>query len=177
VITAAFDVHYPVAGGAYAAVVVGADERFAAIVAEHVVFLPAVAAYQPGSFFARELPALRAALAIAGNVDLLVIDGYVDLDPHGRPGLGAHLHTATGLPVIGVAKTAFRTATHARAVLRGSSAKPLYVTVAGFDLDGAVGMVRSMAGSFRLPDALRRVDALARREQASTPSTPSTPST
>jgi deoxyribonuclease V len=168
---AAFDVHYPVAGGAYAAVVVGADERFAAIVAEHVVYLPTVAAYQPGAFFVRELPAIRAALAVAGDVDLLVIDGYVDLDPHGRPGLGAHLHAATGLPVIGVAKTAFRTATQARPVLRGSSAKPLYVTVAGLDLDEAARKVTSMAGSFRLPDALRRVDALARRERATAPST------
>jgi deoxyribonuclease V len=171
--TAAFDVHYPVAGGAYAAVVVGADERFAAIVGEHVVFLPTVAAYRPGAFFVRELPAIGAALAVAGDLDLLVIDGYVDLDPHGRPGLGAHLHAATGLPVIGVAKTSFRTATHARPVLRGSSSKPLYVTVAGFhlDLDEAARMVRSMAGSFRLPDALRRVDALARRERATTVST------
>jgi deoxyribonuclease V len=165
----AFDVHYPAAGGAYAAVVVGADERFAATVAEHVVFLPVVAAYQPGSFFVRELPAIRAALAVAGDLDLLVIDGYVDLDPDGRPGLGAHLHDATGRPVIGVAKTAFRTATHARPVLRGLSAKPLYVTVAGLDPDEAARVVTSMAGTFRLPDALRRVDALARRERVTAP--------
>jgi deoxyribonuclease V len=167
----AFDVHYPVSGGAYAAVVVGPDARFATLVAEHVVFLPTVAAYQPGAFFRRELPALEAALAVAGPLGLLVIDGYVDLDPNGRPGLGAHLHAATGLPVIGVAKTAFRTATHARPVLRGSSAKPLYVTAGGLDLDEAARAVTSMAGSFRLPDALRRVDALARRERATVPST------
>ena len=33
------------------------------------------------------------------------IDGYVDLDPRGRPGLGAHLHARLKVPVIGVAKT------------------------------------------------------------------------
>jgi len=61
------------------------------------------------------------------------------------------------------------TATHARPVLRGLSAKPLYVTVAGLDPDEAARVVTSMAGTFRLPDALRRVDALARRERVTTP--------
>jgi deoxyinosine 3'endonuclease (endonuclease V) len=34
-----------------------------------------------------------------------MVDGYADLDPCGRPGLGAHAHAEFGLPVIGVAKT------------------------------------------------------------------------
>jgi deoxyribonuclease V len=51
--------------------------------------------------------------AINGRLHLLIIDGYVDLDPAGTPGLGAHLHAHTGLPIIGVAKTVFRAATHA----------------------------------------------------------------
>lgn len=61
-----------------------------------------------------------------------MVDGYVDLDPGGRPGLGARLHAGLGggVPVIGVAKTAFRTATHAAQVIRGHSARPLYVTAA-----------------------------------------------
>jgi deoxyinosine 3'endonuclease (endonuclease V) len=48
-----------------------------------------------------------------GRLGLLVIDGYVDLDPCGGPGLGAQAHAAFGVPVIGVAKTRFRTASHA----------------------------------------------------------------
>jgi deoxyribonuclease V len=76
----------------------------------------------------------------------LVIDGYVDLDPGGRPGLGAHAHSALGVPVIGVAKTRFRTASHAAQVLRGSSARPLFVTTAGMPVAQAVGLVRRMAG-------------------------------
>jgi len=60
-----------------------------------------------------------------------VIDGYADLDPDGRPGLGAHVHAEFGMPVIGVAKSRFRTATHAVPVQRGSSVRPLFITAAG----------------------------------------------
>ena len=93
---------------------------------------------------------------------LLIVDGYTDLDPGGRPGLGAHAHAEFGVPVIGIAKTAFRTATHAIPVMRGeSSARPLYVTAAGMPRHQAADLVRHMAGRHRLPDALRRADALA----------------
>ena len=87
---------------------------------------------------------------------------YADLDPGGRPGLGARAHAEFGVPVIGVAKSAFRTATHAVPVLRGTSARPLYVTAAGMPRIEAADLVRRMAGRHRLPDALRRADALAR---------------
>ncbi len=127
--------------------------------------MPAVLRYRPGELFLRELPPLRAVLAQVRNLGLLVIDGYVDLDPGGRPGLGAHAHAAFSVPVIGVAKTRFRTASHAAEVLRGSSARPLFVTAAGIPLAQAADLVRRMAGPFRLPDALRRVDVLARTGQ------------
>ena len=91
-----------------------------------------------------------------------MVDGYADLDPDGRPGLGAHAHAEFGIPVIGVAKSAFRTATHTIPVLRGTSARPLFVTAAGMPRTDAADLVRHMAGRFRLPDALRRVDVLAR---------------
>jgi len=64
---------------------------------------------------------LRALLEDLSGLGLLVVDGYADLDPGGRPGLGAHAHAEFGIPVIGVAKSRFRTATHAVPVLRGSS--------------------------------------------------------
>ena len=66
------------------------------------------------------------------------------------------------VPVIGVAKSAFRTATHAVPVLRGTSARPLFVTAAGMPRADAAELVRHMAGRFRVPDALRRADHLAR---------------
>ena len=159
---AAVDVHYPAIGGARAALVLAPDPRFAEIVEERVCWLPEVAPYQPGRFFVRELPALRAVLADAGPLALVVIDGYVDLDPHRRPGLGTRLYDQVRIPVVGVAKTAFRTATHAIAVRRGSAVRPLYVTAAGIAAEQAATLVAGMAGPYRLPDALRRVDALAR---------------
>ena len=61
----------------------------------------------------------------------------------------------------GVAKSAFRTAIHAVPVLRGTSARPLFVTPAGMPRDDAADLVRHIAGRFRLPDALRRADTLA----------------
>jgi deoxyribonuclease V len=166
----AVDVHYPLAGGASAALVVAADQRFAAIVGEHVARQPDAAPYRPGSFYLRELPAIRTVLATADDdLDLLVIDGYVDLDPGGRPGLGARLHAELAIPVIGVAKTSFRTATHAAAVRRGDATRPLYVTAAGTTVEQAADLVTQMAGRYRLPDALRRADALARAGQLDRP--------
>jgi deoxyribonuclease V len=160
---AATDVHYLPFGGARAALVMASDVAFSSIVSEETVMVPDVAPYQPGAFFRRELPPLRAVLANAiAAVELLVIDGYVDLDPDGRPGLGAHAHEEFGVPVIGVAKTGFATAVHALPVLRGRSARPLFVTAAGIPVADAADLVRAMAGKYRLPDALRRVDALAR---------------
>ncbi|MEH1127750.1 endonuclease V [Micromonospora sp. CPCC 206061] len=158
---AAVDVHYPADGSANAAMVVAADRTFSSIVDEYTAHLPSVPPYQPGAFFLRELPALRAVFAQAGVVDLVVVDGYVDLDPNGRPGLGAHVHHEMDVPVVGVAKTAFHSATHAVEVRRGGT-RPLYVTAAGLPLDEAAALVQAMAGSHRLPDALRRVDSLAR---------------
>ena len=84
---AAADVHYPSSGGARAALVLASDAKFSTIVAENTVFVEHVAPYRPGEFYLRELSALRAVLVGHDGVELLVIDGYVTLDPDGRPGL------------------------------------------------------------------------------------------
>ena len=120
------------------------------------------AAYQPGEFYRRELPPLQAVIPASDRLALIVVDGYVDLDAAGRPGLGAHVHAELGVPVIGVAKTPFRTATHAAQVFRGRSGRPLYVTAAGIPVADAAHLVDEMAGSFRMPDALKLADRLAR---------------
>jgi deoxyribonuclease V len=159
---AAVDVQYLDAGGARAAAVLADDPAFATIVASHVAHLVTVAQYEPGAFYLRELPAIEAVLALAPPVGLLIVDGYVDLDPDGRPGLGAYVHEALGIPVVGVAKTAFRTATHAVRVLRGTSTRPLFVTAAGMSTVDAARLVRTLAGPHRIPAALKQVDALAR---------------
>ena len=165
---AAVDVQYLPAGDARAALVLATTQAFADIAAERVVWVAAVAAYEAGSFWKRELPCIRAVLAGVPGVELLVVDGYVDLHPNGQPGLGAYAHSAFGVPVVGVAKSRFATATHAVPVVRGASGafRPLYVTAAGLPVQDAADMVRAMAGRYRLPDALRRVDALARGQNA-----------
>jgi len=159
---AAADVHYLDSGGARAAAVVAADATFTHVLAEYTALAPEVLPYQPGEFYLRELPPLRAVLHGIAGLGLLVVDGYADLDPDGRPGLGAHAHNEFAIPVIGVAKSAFRGATHAIAVRRGTSARPVFVTAAGMSRTDAAGLVQNMAGRFRIPDALRRADALAR---------------
>jgi deoxyribonuclease V len=154
-------VYYPDSGGATAALVAAPDPAFATVTAERVVHLAEVAAYRPGAFYERELPAI-AAVVDGHDLDLLLVDGYVTLDPAGRAGLGQHVHHALRVSVIGVAKTAFRGATHAIEVCRGGSRRPLYVTAAGLAPADAADLVRAMAGPHRLPDALKRVDALSR---------------
>jgi deoxyribonuclease V len=161
-VCAAVDVHYLSTGGARAAAVLAAEAAFAHVLAEHTAVVARVPPYRPGEFYLRELPPLRAVLDDLSGLDLLVVDGYADLDPGGRPGLGAHAHAEFGIPVIGVAKSRFRTATHAMPVQRGSSLRPLFVTASGMPAADAAELVRRMAGRYRLPDALRRADALAR---------------
>jgi len=158
----AVDVHYLRSGGARAAAVVANDASFAQVLTERTAVVDQVAPYRPGEFYRRELPPLRAVVGGIAGLGLLMVDGYADLDPDGRPGLGARAHAEFGIPVIGVAKTGFRTATHAVPVLRGTSARPVFVTAAGMRRADAAELVRLMAGRFRLPDALRRADQLAR---------------
>jgi deoxyribonuclease V len=159
---AAVDVHYLSDGAARAALVACDDMQFSSVTGEKTVLCAGSEPYRPGEFYRRELPHLRAVCAGAGPFTVLVVDGYVDLDPAGRSGLGAHVHTEFGVPVVGVAKSLFLTATHAAAVVRGRSGRPLYVTAAGWPVPETAAMVRGMAGSFRIPDALQKVDRLAR---------------
>src|SRR5215471_8132707 len=146
VLFVAVDVHYLDDGRARAALVAARDSRFSLICGANTAVTAEGAPYQPGEFYRRELPPLRAVLPSAGRLALIMVDGYVDLDAAGRPGLGAHVHAEFGVPVIGVAKTVFRTATHAVPVLRGRSSRPLYVTAAAMPIEEAAGLVRHMAG-------------------------------
>jgi deoxyribonuclease V len=159
---AAVDVHYLPSDEARAALVVAASAAFSEIIAEKATVVSDVAPYQPGAFYLRELPCLRAVLAGERDLSLLVVDGYVDLDPAGKSGLGKHAHDEFGVPVIGVAKTQFATATHAVPVLRGTATRPLWITAVGLPIAEAAATVQTMAGNYRLPDALRRVDTIAR---------------
>jgi deoxyribonuclease V len=125
VLCAAVDVHDLSSGGARAAAVLAADAAFAHVLAGRTAVVSRVPPCRPGESCLRELPPLRAVLADLRGLGLLVAGGYADLDPAGRPGLGAHAHAESGIPVTGAAKSRFRTATHAVPVVRGSAVRPL----------------------------------------------------
>lgn len=134
-----------------------------------------VAEYQPGQFYKRELPPVLALLAASPTPPaVVVIDGFVNLDAAGRPGLGQHLFDALGgkVPIVGVAKNPFRL--HGEegepdeqggpgAITRGSSVRPLYVTSAGMSQTTAEELVIGMHGQHRLPTMLKLVDQEARK--------------
>jgi deoxyribonuclease V len=159
---ACLDVHYTSTGASVGCVLFSdwSDARPAREVREVV---SVSAAYEPGSFYKRELPGLLHVLEpLRDQVELAIVDGYVWLDAHGRPGLGAHLHHALGVPVIGVAKTAFQGSSFAIPVLRGTSKKPLHVTAVGIEVQAAARLIQAMHGEHRLPTLLKRADHLAR---------------
>ena len=161
---AAIDVAYG-ARGAHAACVMFGAFGDAAPASTHVVHVPEVAEYEPGSFYKRELPCILAALAAApAPPDIVLIDGFVWLSGDGRPGLGAKLREALGggVTVVGVAKTSFAGSAFAEQVLRGSSVKPLFVTAAGVDARTAAGWIRGMHGPYRIPTLLTLADRLCR---------------
>jgi deoxyribonuclease V len=158
------DVDYRDEGAVAACVLFGAWTD-AASTREVVVRIAWVEPYQPGQFYKRELPCLLSVLEAVGEpLEVVVVDGYVWLADKTRPGLGARLYEALDrrVPVIGVAKTRFASATLAVEVRRGDSQRPLYVTAAGLEPDQAARYIASMHGEYRLPALLKRVDQLCR---------------
>lgn len=159
------DVHYRPDESASTALCVYSDATCTNVVQDVRTFRSHVAPYVPGEFFRRELPCVEDAVLASPPLSLLIIDGYATLDAAGRSGLGVHLHQRLGLPIIGIAKTRYQSATHAIEVARGLGTKPVYVTsCGGLGLHAAAAIVTTMAGSFRLPDAARRADRLARAQ-------------
>lgn len=161
----AVDVHYRDDGSAVAAGILFPDWETDEIARETTVAIPSVSAYVPGRFFERELPCI---LALVETLDTkpaaIVIDGYVTLGPDERPGLGAHLFEALdrNIPVIGVAKNRFRDTPVSAELLRGRSARPLFVTSAGIAREEAKRLVASMHGPGRIPGLLAAADRLSR---------------
>lgn len=171
----ALDVHYE-GDGACAAGVLFESWDSPEAREERVCEIAAVAPYEPGDFYLRELPCL---LEVLDGVDLdaieaIIIDGYVWLDADDRAGLGAHLYEALDelVPVVGVAKNPFRDAeSFAIPVLRGESERPLWVTAAGVDATTAAAHLPEMHGPYRFPTLLREVDSLCRGLSPSTSDT------
>lgn len=154
------DVHYFESGGARAAGVLLRDWPDDTAAGEVVAPIEQVAPYVAGSFYRRELPCLLALLQrLEAPPRLVVVDGYVRLGP--ELGLGARLHEAIALPVVGVAKNPYPDS-GATPVRRGTSETPLWVSAIGLPTATACAQVRAMAGPHRMPTMLTRVDRLAR---------------
>ncbi|GAA0606423.1 deoxyribonuclease V [Kribbella sandramycini] len=145
--------------------------------------------YVPGLFAFREVPALLAALdQLTTPPDLLVCDGFGIAHPR-RFGLASHLGVLTGIPAIGVAKTAFVGTLLEPGTARGSTAdlvldgevvgaavrtqhgvKPVYVSVGHrISLPTAIAHVLHLAPHYRLPETTRAADHLCRRALTAEP--------
>ena len=155
------DVHYGELR-ARAGCVVAAGWRDERPVREAVAEVDVAAEYVSGELYRRELPPILAVLTGQDDLTCIVVDGHAWLGPD-RPGLGVHLHRALGerIAVVGVAKNPFVGAP-AIPVLRGESARPLWVSAIGLDAALAAAEIATMHGEHRIPTLLRRADHLAR---------------
>ncbi|MET9338084.1 deoxyribonuclease V [Nonomuraea sp. NPDC003804] len=179
---AGLDVGYAAEGDEVTGAVVVLEADTLRVVDSAVARGPAAFPYVPGLFAFRELPPLLAAMErLTVAPDLLVCDGYGLAHPR-RFGLACHLGVLTGLPVIGVAKTAFVGACDDPAAERGSwspilldgevvgralrtrdGVRPVYVSQGNrIGLDNACAHVLRMTPAYRLPEPIRQADRLSR---------------
>lgn len=126
--------------------------------------------YESGEFYKRELPCIIK-LIEENNLfpSVVIIDGFTYLDSQHSVGLGARLESyfsdeGKDVGVIGVAKNSRKDTPQSWEVLRGSSAKPLYVKAAGMNDDVARKIISEMHGDFRHPTLLKLVDQLCREK-------------
>ncbi|GAA3778689.1 endonuclease V [Flavobacterium ginsengiterrae] len=131
----------------------------------HTEIIDNVAEYIPGEFYKRELPCIISLLNKIDlkNIEAIIVDGFVYLDDDKKYGLGGHLYEKLNkeIPIIGVAKTNFASIEKdKKALFRGDSIKPLYITSIGIDLEEAFQKVENMAGEFRMPTLLKELDRL-----------------
>lgn len=119
--------------------------------------------YESGSFYKRELPCIQELLKLTdiNQLHTIVVDGYVYVNNEKKPGLGHYVYTEFSgeIPVIGVAKSAFRdNEAVVKRIYRGNSTKPLYITSVGMELEVAAGHIQSMYGEYRFPHLLKLLD-------------------
>lgn len=131
----------------------------------HTEIIENVEEYIPGEFYRRELPCIISLLNQIDlkNIEAIIVDGFVYLDDDKKYGLGGYLYEKLNkqIPIIGVAKTNFASIEKdKKALLRGDSIKPLFITAIGIDLEEAFQKVQSMAGEFRIPTLLKELDRL-----------------
>jgi deoxyribonuclease V len=132
---------------------------------EIVTDINCIEPYEPGEFYKRELPCILALLPkVIHQLDMIIVDGYVNLGANAKPGLGMHLYNALNgtIPIIGVAKKSFIGTPDECKIFRGNSLNPLYITSAGITLNKAKSYILAMHGNYRNPSLLKKVDQLCR---------------
>jgi len=128
---------------------------------------PVPSDYESGAFYKRELPCI---LSLLDQIslqpgDLIIVDGYVTLDEHGKNGLGGYLYEALDrkFPIVGIAKNGFNSNDpKRRTVYRGESKTPLFLTAKGIDVEVIQSEIEKMHGKFRIPTLLKKLDQLTR---------------
>lgn len=146
------------------------DENFQEIYSE---IIEGVAEYEPGSFYKRELPCISSLLEKINldEIDTIIVDGYVILDDNGKLGLGGHLfeNLDRRIPIIGVAKTGYHSnKLNTKALLRGESKNPLYISALGIELELAYENIKSMHGKYRMPTLLQIMDSKTKEKVGNT---------
>jgi len=124
-----------------------------------------VADYKSGEFYKRELPCILKLIEEHNlQPDLIIIDGYVWLDGVEKAGMGVHLYNNLDIktPIIGVAKNKHSALGTGYDIIRGSSAKPLFVTAIGIDIETAKSHIANMHGNFRHPTLIKKADSACR---------------
>jgi deoxyribonuclease V len=120
--------------------------------------VPHIEKPRPGEVDLRSLPCILQLLREhALEPDLVLIDGFVDLDTKETPGLGRHLYQALGgrVAVIGVSKSSNPALPPQYEVVREEETRPLLVTSAGIDIGAAKAGLRAMHGRKRVPTLLK----------------------
>jgi deoxyribonuclease V len=184
---AGVDVAYGNESPLVAAAVVVLDAKTLEPVEQRTAVGTAQFPYVPGLLAFRELPTLIEALRLLERVpDVFVCDGYGIAHPR-RFGLASHLGVLTGVPSLGVGKTAFigrydepgnergdyadlvdegrdgRPEVIGRVLRTQHATKPVYVSIGhAVTLDAASDLVLRLALRYRLPETTRAADRLCR---------------
>ncbi len=133
--------------------------------------------YISGQFYKRELPCIKSLLANKLKhihqeaVEAIIVDGFCYVKDGNKYsnnyGLGGHLYDDLygDVPIVGIAKTNLMTVNECKkAVFRGQSKKPLFVSSVGVNVDSVALKVAKMAGNHRIPTLLKELDRLTKTD-------------
>jgi deoxyribonuclease V len=139
--------------------------------------------YVPGFLSFREGPAIiRAVKRLSVRPDIILFDGQGIAHPEGL-GIASHIGVILDVPSIGCAKSRLTGAYNEPGARKGNqtslcykekaigkvlrtrdNVRPLFVSPGHLiDIDGAVDIVMKCVGKYRIPEPIRRADALSKK--------------